>query len=1002
MRMTAAKGLARGAVLMFGLISAAGAADAPPARAPIAPREAPARMTVPKGFRVTLFAAEPDVRQPIAFTIDHRGRLWVAENFSYPGWLQPATEKDRILVFEDTDGDGRFDSRKVFWDQGETVSGVTVGFGGVWVCATPNLLFIPDRDGDDVPDGPAEVVLDGWDVKAHHNLFNALNWGPDGWLYGCNGIMSNSRVGRPGTPDARRVAINCGVWRYHPTKKVFEAFAHGTTNPWGLDFDDLGEMFITNCVIPHLFHVPPGARIQRMYGVDFNPHSYDLLSSCADHIHWNTAEAWSDIRSTGVSSVTDRAGGGHAHTGAMVYLGDDWPDRYRNSVFMCNIHGHRVNHDRIERKGSGYVAKHDKDFLFANDGWFRGMEMRYGPDGGVFLTDWSDVGECHENDADLAHRENGRIYKITHGATQAARVDLARLDDLGLARLQTHKNDWYVRQGRLLLQERAAAGRDMRAVHDLLRKILGSEKAVPKQLRAVWALYVTAGLDPEALAGLLGHDSEDVRSWAVRLIADDPRPTDRALARFAELAGNDPSPKVRLALASALQRLPADRRWGIAEGLCRHAEDAGDASLPLMVWYGIEPLVASDTSRAVDLTSRCRIPVVRRYLARRAVEVPGGGPALVRLLSDRDAPELRRDVLQGMDEALRGRKRVDAPEGWAGLFDRLARADDPGVRKQAILLALLFGDPRAASLLRSTMKDASAPAVERRDALMALASKRAPGLATELHALIEDPALRGSALRSLAAYDDPKTPEAVLRRYRALSVAEKDDAINTLASRPTYARALLDAVARGDVPARDLSVTTARQLLALGDPAIAAKLKEVWGAVRPTSKEKSALAARYKALLTPARLRGADPSRGRVVFRVACASCHKLFGAGGDVGPELTGSDRANLDYVLENVLDPSATVGRDYRLTTVATADGRVLSGIVRSQNERGLVVQTVNERLTVDRDDVEALKPSDASMMPEGLFEKLTDEEVRDLVAYLASRGQAPESDGPARPSR
>ena len=220
-----------------------------------------------------------------------------------------------------------------------------------------------------------------------------------------------------------------------------------------------------------------------------------------------------------------------------------------------------------------------------------------------------------------------------------------------------------------------------------------------------------------------------------------------------------------------------------------------------------------------------------------------------------------------------------------------------------------------------------------------------------------------------------------------MTAAERDDAIDTLASRSTFARALLDAVGKGEVRARDLSVAVARQIQALGDRQVSARLETVWGTLRPTSKDKAAILSRYKALLTPERLAKADRARGRLVFRNTCASCHRLFEDGGNLGPELTGSDRANLDYVLQNVLDPSATVGRDFRLSTVATRDGRVLSGLLRAQNDRIIVVQTVNETLSLDREDVEEMKTLDASVMPEGLLEKLTDDEVRDLVAYLAA---------------
>ena len=313
-----------------------GAEDAPqshssrPASAPVPSAEAASRMTLPESFTATLFAAEPDVVQPIAFTIDPRGRLWVVENYSYPIWLGGPHGKDRILILEDADGDGRFDRRTVFLDKGTNFTGIELGFGGVWVCATPNLIFIPDRDGDDKPDGPPSVVLDGWSTKAQHNMFNGLRWGPDGWLWGCNGILATSYVGRPGTPDEKRIPINCGVWRYHPTRQVFETVANGTTNPWGLDFDDHGEAFITNCVIAHLFHVVPGAHFQRMFGQDFNPNLYGLIESCADHIHW-AGGRWQDSREGAGHAKHSEVGGGHAHVGAMIYLGDNWPDKYRDS-----------------------------------------------------------------------------------------------------------------------------------------------------------------------------------------------------------------------------------------------------------------------------------------------------------------------------------------------------------------------------------------------------------------------------------------------------------------------------------------------------------------------------------------------------------------------------------------------------------------------------------------------------------------------------------------------
>jgi putative membrane-bound dehydrogenase-like protein len=598
----------------LGLLLFAAADIVPSPDAPTPANQAAAKMTLPAGFHAILFAGEPDVVKPIAMTTDDRGRLWVAESHSYPHWITDGKDgKDRILIFEDRKSTGHFESCKVFSDHATNLSGIAVGFGGVWLCSTPNLLFIPLKPNGNEPAGPPVVVLDGWDLKAKHNVFNQLVWGPDGWLYGCNGILSNSRVGKPGTPDAKRVAFNCGVWRYHPVEKRFEVVASGTTNPWGLDFDDRGEAFITNCVIKHLFHVIPGAHYERMYGQDLDADSYGLMESCADHIHW-AGGAWTSSR--GGVGAHGEAGGGHAHAGAMIYLGDNWPDAYRGHIFMCNLHGNRVNQDILERVGSGYVAHHGKDFLFGNDPWFRGLALMYGPDGGVYVSDWCDTGECHNYEHITP--TTGRIYKVTYGKPAAVNVDVAKLSDEELVKLQLHKNEWWARHARRLLQERANDGKlDRKLVQSLLVKMMSEEKETPRRLRALWTLYGIGGLDEQALTKLLDDADETVRGWAVRLLLEDEKASEAVTTKLAEMAHTDKSASVRLALASALQRLPAASRWPIAEGLASHEEDSKDANLPLMIWYGIEEIVPTNPDRAAALLVKARIPLVREYIARR-------------------------------------------------------------------------------------------------------------------------------------------------------------------------------------------------------------------------------------------------------------------------------------------------------------------------------------------------------------------------------------------------
>jgi putative membrane-bound dehydrogenase-like protein len=959
---------------------------APAQDPPLSPQRSAERIKLPEGFRSTLFAAEPDVLKPIAMTTDERGRLWVVESHSYPNWLPEGKEgRDRILIFEDKKGTGHFDTCKVFWDKGTNLSGIAVGFGGVWLCATPHLLFVPVRPGEDRPAGPPQIVLDGWDIKARHNVFNGLIWGPDGWLYGCNGILSNSHIGRPGTPQDKRVFMNCGVWRYHPVKQTVEAFAWGTTNPWGLDFDDHGEMFITNCVIKHLFHVAQGGHYTRMFGQDVNPHCFGLMASCADHIHWGGGE-WTSSR--GGKGVHDAPGGGHAHAGAMVYLGDNWPDEYRNRIFMCNLHGNRVNQDVLERHGSGYVAHHGKDFLMANDSWFRGLSLLCGPDGGVFVSDWHDTGECHDYDR---VEPCGRIYKVTYGQPAALTVDLAAMSDEQLVRLQSHKNDWWVRQSRRLLQERAAAGKLGKDVRPALVKLLDEQKDVTRQLRALWALHVTGPLDEKTLLGLLDRPQEEIRRWVVRLLAEDQRVSDAVGVRLAEAARSDRSASVRLVLASALQRLPLAQRWAIAEGLAAHAADAADDNLPLMIWYGVEALVPGDPARAATLLAKCRIPLVREHIARRIVGLDAPLNPLVRALTD--SPDAaRRDVLRGMYEALQGRRNVAAPEGWSAVYRKLAGSDNAEVREKVLQLSVLFGDPLALAALRKTAADPKGDATARRTALQTLIEKQPPDLLPLLRSLLTDRALRSLALRGLASYSDAGTPPLILEHYAALTDAEKADAIATLASRPAYAFALLDAMEKGRVPRRDLSAFTVRQLLAFKDKKLADRLTTVWGSIRPPSAEKATLLTKYKAMVPADALKKADRKHGRSLFAKTCASCHTLFNEGGKIGPDLTGSQRTNPEYLLIKLLDPSAVVAKDYQMTVITTTAGRIISGLVKEETEKTITMQTQNEVVRLPKSDIEERRRSPQSMMPDGLLAPLSAAELRDLIAYVAGPGQVP----------
>jgi putative membrane-bound dehydrogenase-like protein len=565
-------------------------------------------MQPPPGFRVTLAAAEPDIVRPICFTTDARGRLWVVEAHTYPVPAPEGQGRDRILIFEDTDGDGTLDSRKVFTEGLNLVSGIEVGLGGVWLGAAPYLLFIPTDFTTDKPTGPIEKRLDGWGTHDTHETLNSLRWGPDGWLYGTHGVFTHSNVGAPGTPDSARVRLNAGVWRYHPTTRRFELFAEGTSNPWGLDFNQYGHAFITACVIPHLYHMIQGGRYQRQAGQHFNPYTYDDIKTHADHVHWvgERGPHAGNFRSA-------QAGGGHAHSGAMIYLGNSWPQTYHGGILMNNINGARLNHDRPVRRGSGYVVTHQPDFMAMNDTWSQWLNLRYDASGSVWAIDWYDKNQCHSPNPDVHDKTMGRIFKITHENDQWVRVDLRGKTSRELVEYQLHPNEWYARQARLLLQER---GPD-RGVHRALNRLLTRQSDPTRQLRALWALHVTGGLTETDLQRLLTHPSEYVRSWSLQLMAEDHAVSPEALRQMTALARTDTSALVRLYLTSALMRLAPGQRWEVLDALVQHPEDPREANLPLLLWYATEPLATLDARRMLALAQRSKTPKHLTYAIQR-------------------------------------------------------------------------------------------------------------------------------------------------------------------------------------------------------------------------------------------------------------------------------------------------------------------------------------------------------------------------------------------------
>ena len=367
-------------------------------------------------------------------------------------------------------------------------------------------------------------------------------------------------------------------------------------------------------------------------------------------------------------------------------------------------------------------------------------------------------------------------------------------------------------------------------------------------------------------------------------------------------------------------------------------------------------------------------------------------PLLVQALAATDDAQAQFDILKGMADGLKGRRGVKAPVGWEPVAAKLGQRGNAAVKELVQQLSLVFGSASALADMRKQMLDAQAPVAQRIIALEALVAAKDAGLAESLRQLLKEPAVRGAALRGLAAYDDAKTPVAILELLPTLPPAEKRDALGTLASRLAFARPLVAALAAGKLAAKDLPADLVRQLRNYQQADLNTALDQHWGAARESSADKKAEMERYRKLLTAANSPNADLRKGRAVFAKTCGQCHQLYGVGGKVGPDITGSNRADLDYLLHNILDPNAEIPNDYRTWNLDTKDERSISGVLARQDATAVTLVTPNESLTIARSDIARLKQSELSMMPEGLLQALPEQEVRELIAYLRGKEQVP----------
>ncbi|HAV64471.1 MAG TPA: dehydrogenase, partial [Verrucomicrobiales bacterium] len=789
-----------------------------------------AQMYVPEGFQVDLIAAEPDIHQPIAFAWDERGRIWVVEAHSYPTKRAPGEGLDKVVIFADEDGDGRFETRKVFAEGLNLASGIEIGYGGVWIGAAPELLFIPDRNRDDIPDGPPQVLLDGFGYQDTHETLNSFLWGPDGWLYGIQGVFNTARIGKPGVPPEQRPELRAGVWRYHPVRHEFEIFAHGGSNPWGLDYDEHGELFMTHCRSywgkGFTTHVIQGGQFWNQVNANYAP--FIIANPPAEFPEFRNYLLASARYGHGAGGEGTRGSdmiyGGHSHVGTMIYLGDNWPDEYRGHLFTHNLGGHQINHEINEPLGSGYnTVSAGRDMLFCTDPSYVAVDLQYGPDGAVYIIDWVDPQHCHNPNTERWDRTNGRIYRMQWQATfKPVKVNLGAMSDVELVEQLKHKNQWYARTARRLLHERAQRTENSNLpLLTSLNQLVTSADSTAISLNALWAFHLSGRALDGGVEGAMRLTNSVLRGWAARLGADSDHPSPGFAERLAALAVKEPSSIVRRYLASALSDLDAPLpAWQIAEALAKHSEDKDDRNLPYLLWHGLAPLVSKDVDRGFKLAQSTKIPQLADWIYWYAATLEGEPLDRVVVTLGSLSGEALHKRLAGLWLAMEPRANLPMPTLWKAVAPKLYSDPNPKVQRLAERLAAVFGDDSAFPRLRSTLADTSADADSRKHAFAVLSRAQDRASLNTFVGLLDDPAFRLPAIQLLARFEAPTVSAALIRQFNSYSPTEKSAALTTLTGRPRYAVALLDAVGSDAIPREELTAFHVRQLTSLGNAAV--------------------------------------------------------------------------------------------------------------------------------------------------------------------------------------
>jgi putative heme-binding domain-containing protein len=953
-----------------------------------------AAVKTPADLKVELVLAEPIVRQPVFINFDERGRLWVVQYLQYPapaglkvlsrdGYWRAVYDKvpeapphhvrgeDKITIHEDTDGDGVFDTHKTFLEGLNIATAVARGRGGVWVLNPPYLLFYPDRNNDDVPDGDPEVHLQGFGLEDTHSVVNSLCWGPDGWLYAAQGSTVSGHVRQPGDkPEAAVHSMGQNIWRYQPSTRRYEIFAEGGGNAFGVEIDAQGRVFSGhNGGDTRGFHYMQGGYLQKgfdKHGPLSNPYAFGYFPAMT---HNRTPR--------------------FTHT-FIKYEANLLPAGYRGKLFAVAPLLSYVMVSDITAEGSTFRTQDIEPAISSSDPYFRPVDIKLGPDGAVYVVDWCDAQVTHtHNQEGQIDKTNGRIYRIVPAdAHRNAPPNLSAMSAKELVTMLDYPNRT-IRQ----LALRLIGDRRDRDLVPILRERLLDASGKTEALESLWALNLSGGLDEGTAITCLRHADAQVRLWTARLLCDAHIVSQPIADELRNLAASESNVEVRAQLACSARRLPAAQCLPIVRALLSHDADAGDPRLPLLIWWAIESKCESDRDAVLAMFSDRALwdrPIVERHLLDRLMRryaAAGTRHDLVtcgELLKLAPAAQHRKRLMTGFEAAYAGRTVANLPDDLLEAIDRFA-ADSP-------MLGVRQGRAEAVQQAIKLILDSGTDATLRLQFIQIFGEVSRP---TAVPALVQlaadggDSALRAAALLALRRYDDPQIPSKVLAALPKMTDDERSAALRMLSARPSWARQMLASVEKGAIEAGWITPDIVNELRIQGGSELLAAIDRLYpeSKPRPTDAWRDESARLEQVIAQQPGI----PKVGRELFAQNCARCHKLFGKGGVAGPDLTTYPRQDLPNLIRNIVEPSAVIREGYLTSVVTMADGRTLTGVIADQDEQIVVLRGADGKdLPLSRNEIDDIRPTTVSIMPEGLLGPYRDDQVRDLFAYL--RGSQP----------